>query len=67
MFLTCIPTYLIKLKDIIVLGEGRYFRVVTATWSKNILPPFLCQAGAVSPPPIGIMGSALLKGGVPQC
>ena len=67
MFFTCISTYLSILKDIIGLGKGRYFRVVTATWSKNILPRFLCQAGAVSPPPIGIMGSALLKGGVPQC
>ena len=44
--------------------EGRYFRGTTATRPKNTfsLPAKLL----VSPPPIGIMGSTLLKGGVPM-
>ena len=44
--------------------KGRYFRGWTATRPKNSLSLPAKLLG--SPPPIGIMGSPLLKGGVPM-
>ena len=62
MFFTCISTYLSILKDIIGLGKGRYFRVVTATWSKNILPlPSWCCV----PTPNWNYGQCTTKGRCP--